>query len=267
MKAASRVRVLVTAVLAGLCAMSAGIAAPARASTQICVALVVDFTAFGGNVDTTCAHVTKGSSGSDVLTSAHKVTFDPRYGNDFVCAIDGVPANGCHGVDNTHYWAYYHRAPGSSTWQISNEGAGTYEPANASSEGWVYDNGDSNAPQPKNVPFPPNCRAATTSTTVASRSPSPTAAPPTRPSATTPRPSPSPTPVRSTPSKTHLPDVTSPNPVTTMSVGPPSPSTTPVAIRAPHPSGRGIPWTTLGGVAAAVAIGLAAWMRAKRGAG
>ena len=92
----------------------------ATAAGSKCVALVVDSTHVGGSVSSACVTVATSASGSDVLVAGHhKVTFDPRYGNDFVCAIDGVPAGGCHATDDTHYWAYYHRAPGRTAWHIS----------------------------------------------------------------------------------------------------------------------------------------------------
>jgi len=162
--------------LASLLAVLAVGAVPAPAADAAgtkCVALVVDFTTLGGSVSSSCVTVPTNATGSDVLVKGHKVTFDPRYGNDFVCAIDGKPAGGCHGNDNTHFWAYYHRAPRSNSWQISQEGAGTYQPANTATEGWIYDNGDSSAPKPSNVPYGSICANV--------KSPSPTASPTTAP--------------------------------------------------------------------------------------
>ena len=158
--------------LAALATASAGLAGgpAARAATQpICVGVVVDFADLGGGTDASCAKVPAGSSGSEVLTAAgHRVTFDPRYGDDFVCAIDGEPAGGCDSVDSSHFWAYYHRAPGSTAWHYSAEGPGTYEPADGSSEGWIYNDGQDPPPVPPDVGYRSMCPQT------ASPAPSPT---------------------------------------------------------------------------------------------
>jgi hypothetical protein len=136
---------------------------PSAASNTICVALVVDAHSIGGPVSTDCATVKKGSTGIDVLEAAgHTVTF---RSDGLLCTIDGLPRTGCSAVDDTHYWAYYHRAPGSTTWSYSNEGAGTYQPVNDSTDGWVYDNGTKLTP--RNVPYAAICKPTAT--------PSPTA--------------------------------------------------------------------------------------------
>jgi len=112
---------------------SVGAAAP----TRICVALVVDFGDLGGGVQSTCAKVHKGATGYDVLsTGGH------RFGicsNGVLGSIDGKPKDGCSAKDDSvHFWSYWHRAPGSTRWTYSTEGGGTYEPANASTEGWHW---------------------------------------------------------------------------------------------------------------------------------
>ncbi|HET6816796.1 MAG TPA: hypothetical protein VFH66_06170 [Mycobacteriales bacterium] len=152
---------------------AAGLPTPrATAADTICVALVVDFSPLGGNVDSGCTKVPSGSTGEDVLRAGGH-----SYGvcdNGIIGTIDGQPANGCQVKDNTHFWGYWHRKPGSSTWTFSNYGAATYRPVEGSTEGWVWENGSTTPPA--NVPYPANCH---------SPSPSPTPTPRTSSRATT----------------------------------------------------------------------------------
>lgn len=143
----------------------AGTTTAAQASGgTICVALVVDGTPLGSNVSTSCAKVAKGATGIDVLQAAgHTVGF---RNDGLVCTIDGLPKTGCSAVDDSHFWAYFHRAPGKTSWTYSTEGPSTYRPVNASTEGWVYRDGTDATPA--NVPYSQICKTKPTP------SPSPT---------------------------------------------------------------------------------------------
>ena len=237
----------------------------ATAAGTKCVALVVDFTQTGGSVSSACVTVPTNATGSDVLVDGHhKVTFDPRYGNDFVCAIDGVPAGGCHATDGTHYWVYYHRAPGRGSWQVSQEGAGTYKPANASTDGWVYDNGDSSAPTPRDVPYSSICKSAPKTATPAKPAPSPS------PSATPPTASPiarhavAPAPVRRTP-KPPSPSTTGTPTATAETTATAQPVASSLAAATGHKrTGHDVPWALVVGVVAAIGLGAAAAIRLRR---
>ncbi|HET7311338.1 MAG TPA: hypothetical protein VFJ17_08435 [Mycobacteriales bacterium] len=143
------------------------------AADTICVALVVDFSPLGGNVDSGCTKVPSGANGYDVLRAGGH-----RYGicgNGIIGTIDGQPANGCQIKDKDHYWGYWHRKPGSSTWTFSNYGAGGYHPVEGSTEGWVWENGSTSPPA--NVPYPTGCHSPPSS-------PSPSPAPRTTSSST-----------------------------------------------------------------------------------
>jgi hypothetical protein len=153
-------------------AAAAGASGAAAAVTSshptICVALVVDARSIGSDVSTSCAKVPKGASGLAVLQAGgHRVSF---RGDGLLCTIDGLPKTGCAGIDDSHYWAYFHRAPGSTKWAYSSEGPASYQPVNDSTEGWVYDNGK--ALTPENVPYRRICTTAATPTASASSSPS-----------------------------------------------------------------------------------------------
>ena len=167
---------LVLAVAVAAAASTVG-ATTARASSTICVALVVDAHTLGGGVSTSCATVSKGATGVDVLQAAgHRIGY---RSDGLICTLDGLPKNGCAGVDDSHYWAYFHRAPGKTTWTYSTEGASTYQPANTSTEGWVWDDGRSLTP--KNVPYAQICKTKPTPTPTPSHrqasGPKPTAQP------------------------------------------------------------------------------------------
>jgi hypothetical protein len=175
-----RVALLLVTVLAtatgGIGATAARATSPSSAasSPKICVALVVDGRSLGSNVSTSCAKVSKGSTGVDVLqTAGHRVTF---RNDGLLCTIDGLPKSGCSAVDDSHYWAYFHRAPGSSSWVYSSEGSSTYQPANDATEGWVYDDGTSL--KPDNVPYSKICtpdpKPTPSPTATHHRSPKPT---------------------------------------------------------------------------------------------
>jgi hypothetical protein len=157
---AGRGRYAVLGVVAAAATLTAGTAAARtpHSAHQICVALVVDARALGAGVNTTCAKVPAGATGLDVLQAGgHRIGFR-RDG--LICTIDGLPATGCAAVDDSHYWAYFHRAPGSTQWTYSTEGAATFQPANASTEGWVYNDGTSLTPD--NIPYRKICPPSVT---------------------------------------------------------------------------------------------------------
>jgi len=152
--------------------------APAQAAGRSCVAVIVDS---GAGVSARCTTWTTRLTGVGALSATgHSY----RYAaSGLLCAIDGFPAD-CH-VDATHYWSYWHRAPGGSTWGYSGEGAGTYNPVIGSTEGWAYQNGSSR--QPRNVPFATICPTTAPSPTPTPRpSPPPNSPAPTQPPRTHP---------------------------------------------------------------------------------
>lgn len=145
-------------------------AAPVTAAKTICVGLVVDARSLDGPMSAKCTTVPDGSTGYDVLRAGgHTVGF---RSDGLICTIDDRPSDGCGATDAMHYWAYFHREPGSTSWSYSNEGATTYKPENTETEGWVWRNGDTAKPQ--NVPY----------STICPQTASPTPSPTPRPSVT-----------------------------------------------------------------------------------
>ena len=128
-------------------------AAPVTAAKTICVGLVVDSRSLDGPMSAKCTTVPDGSTGYDVLRAAgHTVGF---RNDGIICTIDNRPSQGCAATDASHYWAYFHREPGSSSWSYSDEGATTYKPDNGETEGWVWRDGDMAKPQ--NVAYSTIC--------------------------------------------------------------------------------------------------------------
>lgn len=236
----------------------------AHASSTICVALVVDDADLGGGVHTTCAKVPQGATGYDVLRAGgHTFTI---CSNGVLGAIDGKPADGCRVKDDSHYWAYWHRAPHSTTWTYSDEGGGTYQPANASTEGWVWQNGSTR--RPANVPYDDICKPAPrpTPTHTLAAAPASSAAPAAvaHPKATvrstaTARPT---APARRTTARSRATIAAGPTSSTpTALAGTP----TPHATSAAHPGSGSSAAAALGGGAAIAAVGIAAAVRQRRG--
>jgi hypothetical protein len=230
----------------------------ATGAARICVALVVDFGSLGGGVDSTCASVRRGATGYDVLTAGgHRFVI---CSNGVLGNIDGKPADGCtEKNDSEHFWSYWHRAPGASAWTYSTEGGGSYQPANASTEGWHW----MKSP-PRNVPYGDICTPSPSASPSPSRSPAsgkPAGPTPTahdvsgrpRPIARA-RPDPSPSPATAA--------APAPSPTPT-----PAPTTTAVAEPAHGATGGTSPYV-LGGVVGGIALlGGAALARMRRGRG
>ena len=135
-----------------------------------CVGLVVD--SGPQPVVSTCVPVSAGLTGQQLLTDAgHKLTFDK---NGFICQIDNVPAT-CTS-DNTHYWAYFHRAPGAAddAWEYSQKGAAEYTVHPGETDGWAYQ--DNTQRQPEAVPYPTLRQAAATASATPTESTQPASA-------------------------------------------------------------------------------------------
>ncbi|MDP9241351.1 MAG: hypothetical protein M3O55_12055 [Actinomycetota bacterium] len=145
-----RTRVLAAAgaIAAGLLLLSPSPAQARVAAGANCVASIVDS---GHGVSARCMTWRSGLTGAGALSgTGHSYRLAP---SGLICAIDGFPAD-CH-VDSTHFWSYWHKAPGSSSWTFSSEGAGTYNPRSGETEGWAYQNGASR--QPRNIAFSTIC--------------------------------------------------------------------------------------------------------------
>ncbi|GHH47332.1 hypothetical protein GCM10017774_51410 [Lentzea cavernae] len=132
------------AVLA-LVASSFAVTSPASAAPCEGVKVVVDFAALGGGVQTGCA-AGDPTTGLTALTGAgFTYSFVPRQPG-FVCRINLLP-NPCTTPTTSAYWSYWHATPGGS-WTYSSSGAGGYNPAPGTVEGWSFGAGVAPAATP-----------------------------------------------------------------------------------------------------------------------
>lgn len=243
----------------------------AHGADDICVGLVVDFGALGGGPDTDCVTVARGSTGADVLQhGGHQLTV---CRDGIIGEIDGRPENGCATKDSTHYWSYWHRAPGSDRWTYSTEGPATYEPANTSTEGWAWQNGSDDNVPPPDIAYDDICEPTPSPTASSKSANTPAEKTRERRSAASPRaasaPSPTPSATETSATATRAPK----------RPGGPSPSATPTAdtavargrsidVAADETSdGDGPPVTVLVVVVLAAVLGGAAAWRWRRGRG
>ncbi|HYT10440.1 MAG TPA: hypothetical protein VEL73_07235, partial [Mycobacteriales bacterium] len=79
-------------------------------------------------------------------------SFVPRQPG-FVCQIASLP-DPCNGAPATAYWSYWHARRGGS-WTYSSSGAGSYDPAPGSVEGWAFGSGAQPGIAPPAAPAPP----------------------------------------------------------------------------------------------------------------
>jgi hypothetical protein len=116
------------------------------------VTVVVDFGSLGGGVQTGCAGGNPGSGLAALSAAGHGYTFVPRQPG-LVCQVDSRP-NPCNGAPTTAYWAYWHASRGGS-WRYSTLGAGGYDPAPGTVEGWAFGAGRQPGLAPPGAPAPP----------------------------------------------------------------------------------------------------------------
>jgi hypothetical protein len=139
------------------------------------VTVVVDFGSLGGGVQVGCAGGNPGSGLAALSGAGHGYTFVPRQPG-LVCQIDSRPSP-CNGAPTTAYWAYWHASRGGS-WSYSTLGAGGYDPAPGTVEGWAFGAGRRPGIAPPAAPAPPR-PAPKPTTNPAPRPPAqPPAAPP-----------------------------------------------------------------------------------------
>lgn len=133
----------------------AGVAGSAAGAAAACVGtsgvtVVVDFGVLGG-VQVGCAAGDPASGLAALSGGGFGYTFAPRQ-QGLVCTINGRP-DPCNGAPTDAYWSYWHAQPGGS-WTYSSIGAGSYNPAPGSVEGWSFGAGSKPGIAPPYVPAP-----------------------------------------------------------------------------------------------------------------
>ncbi len=112
-----------------------GAAQAATCPTSAGVSVIVDLKAFGLGIKRGCA-TGDPATGLAALTGAgYSFTFVPGQPG-FVCQIVAKPSP-CNGAPATAYWSYWH-APRGGAWTYSTLGAGNYNPAPGTVEGWAF---------------------------------------------------------------------------------------------------------------------------------
>lgn len=141
MRLSSRLRraavavVVSTAAAGGLAVATAPPASAAACSGTSGVTVVVDFGSLGGGVKKVCAPGDPASGLAALTGAGFRYAFVPRIPG-FVCQINVKP-NPCNGGPATAYWSYWH-APRHGAWTYATGGAGAYNPAPNTVEGWAF---------------------------------------------------------------------------------------------------------------------------------
>lgn len=124
-----------TSAAAGLAVAHAPAADAAACSGTSGVTVVVDFGSLGGGVVTGCAPGDPASGLAALTGAGFTYAFVPRMPG-FVCQINVKP-NPCNGAPVSAYWSYWH-APRHGSWTYASSGAGSYDPAPNTVEGWAF---------------------------------------------------------------------------------------------------------------------------------
>lgn len=127
-------------VLAAAAMVAGTVAAAPSAQAARCggtsgVTVIVDKTAFGKGTAVRCAPGDPTSGLAALTGAAFSYSFVPRFPG-MICRIDALPAT-CAPPTTTAYWSYWHATPG-GTWTYSSVGAGAFNPAPGTIEGWAF---------------------------------------------------------------------------------------------------------------------------------
>ncbi|MDX1620436.1 MAG: hypothetical protein R3320_05565 [Nitriliruptorales bacterium] len=142
--------------VAGIGTSGAALASGACPTLDDGVTVVVDFRGLGAGVHVRCAPGDP-ASGFAALRGAGFSYEEVAAWPGVLCRIDGLPGTDredCQDMPpGDAYWAYFHAERGGS-WSYSSTGAGRYDPAVGSVEGWSFSEGGG-AQQPRQDPPPP----------------------------------------------------------------------------------------------------------------
>ncbi|GLZ80596.1 hypothetical protein Afil01_54030 [Actinorhabdospora filicis] len=140
---------------AGILAVAAAagilIAAPAQATTGagtpgFCpdadgVTVIVDFQELGGSTIVRCAPGDQASGLTALKNAGFQITGVQRWGEAFICRIEGKPGAADEACINTPpataYWSYWH-SPNNGSWTYSQWGVMARKPPKGSFEGWSF---------------------------------------------------------------------------------------------------------------------------------
>ncbi len=166
------------------CAFAVPVAAAGATPTSACsarsgVTVIVDFTAFGGNIERGCDPGQPSTALAAVQAAGFATAGTSQYGDAFVCRIDGLPTPKKEACTTTppaqSSWSFYHARPIDRAWTYSTTGVLTYEPPDGSLIAFAF----GNFAKPGVLPS-----GATVTTTTSTTLPRRTTAPPTGPPVT-----------------------------------------------------------------------------------
>ncbi|MFI5837985.1 hypothetical protein ACIA5A_30375 [Micromonospora sp. NPDC051300] len=124
------------------------------------VTVVVDFHQLGGGTVIRCARGDQGTGLAALKNAGFPITGTLRWGEGFICRIDGKPSAATEKCVDTPpasaYWSYWHASNGGS-WTYSDKGVANRKPPAGSFEGWSFSlNRNANdAPRPGATPKRP----------------------------------------------------------------------------------------------------------------
>jgi len=155
-------------------------AAPVSACTaQSGVIVIVDFTAFGGDIERGCDPGQPATTLDAMHTAGFATAGTARYGDAFVCRIDGRPSSKKEACTDTppaaSSWAFYVARPTDRAWTYSAAGVLSYQPPSGTLIAFAFGN------YAKPGVLPSGATVTTTTTTTAPRR---TTVPPTHPAVT-----------------------------------------------------------------------------------
>ncbi|MFY1704885.1 hypothetical protein ACN28G_24730 [Micromonospora sp. WMMA1923] len=164
MTGSRRAGLVVVGVLAGTVGVP-GPAASAAGSAGYCpdasgVTVVVDFNELGGGTVVRCAPGAQSTGLTALKDAGFQVTGTLRWGEGFICRIEGKPSAAAEKCVDTPpasaYWSYWHAQDGGS-WAYSDKGVLNRRPPAGSFEGWSFslNRSGNDAPRPDVAPKRP----------------------------------------------------------------------------------------------------------------
>ncbi|MCS7475462.1 ABC transporter substrate-binding protein [Umezawaea endophytica] len=131
------------------------------------VTVVVDFQELGGSTIVRCAPGDQGTGLAALKNAGIGITGTNRWGEGFVCRVEGKPAPESEKCLDTPparaYWSYWH-APNGGSWTYSDKGVLNRKPPAGSFEGWSFslDKTETTNPPPRVAPVRPVVVTTTT---------------------------------------------------------------------------------------------------------
>ncbi|WNV88035.1 ABC transporter substrate-binding protein [Umezawaea sp. Da 62-37] len=131
------------------------------------ITVVVDFQELGGSTIVRCATGDQATGLAALKNSGIGITGTQRWGEGFICRIEGKPAANSEACIDTPparaYWSYWHASNGGA-WTYSDKGVINRKPPAGSFEGWSFslDKTETTNPPPRVAPVRPVAAPTTT---------------------------------------------------------------------------------------------------------